>query len=242
MQCCCSRVFGKLIRYGATPNTVEVAGVKYFPVPQTYDHIEFPEKTKLRFMDKVPQMQGNIRPPKMIKNLKFMRGPEEVHNFLLHQQFGIIALTGGRMKWGHFEMVRLGILRKMDQNRMFAVWRIDGPWQPVTKKGQGQRMGGGKGPIDHYVTPVKAGRVILELGGRCEFIEVKPILELVAHKLPFAAKVVNQQMMEEMAKEEERSEKENLNRYTYKYVVQNNLGGCHNWMSPYDKQWFGKYI
>lgn len=38
------------------------------------------------------------------------------------------------MKWGHFEMVRLGILRKMDQDRMFAVWRIDGPWQPVTKK------------------------------------------------------------------------------------------------------------
>jgi large subunit ribosomal protein L16 len=38
------------------------------------------------------------------------------------------------MKWGHFEMVRLGILRKMDQNRMFAIWRIDGPWQPVTKK------------------------------------------------------------------------------------------------------------
>jgi large subunit ribosomal protein L16 len=38
------------------------------------------------------------------------------------------------MKWGHFEMARLGILRKMDQNRMFALWRIDGPWQPVTKK------------------------------------------------------------------------------------------------------------
>jgi hypothetical protein len=42
-------------------------------------------------MDKIPQMQGNIRPPKMIKNLKFMRGPEELHNFLLHQQFGIIV-------------------------------------------------------------------------------------------------------------------------------------------------------
>lgn len=38
------------------------------------------------------------------------------------------------MKWGHFEMVRLGVLRKMDQNRMFAVWRIDAPWQPITKK------------------------------------------------------------------------------------------------------------
>jgi ribosomal protein L16/L10AE len=33
-------------------------------------------------------------------------------------------------------------------------------------------MGGGKGPIDHYVTPVKAGRVIVEMGGKCEFAEV----------------------------------------------------------------------
>jgi hypothetical protein len=33
-------------------------------------------------------------------------------------------------------------------------------------------MGGGKGPIDHYVTPVKAGRVIIEMGGKCEFVEV----------------------------------------------------------------------
>jgi large subunit ribosomal protein L16 len=38
------------------------------------------------------------------------------------------------MKWGHFEMVRLSLGRKMDVNRMFAVWRIDPPWQPVTKK------------------------------------------------------------------------------------------------------------
>lgn len=53
--------------------------------------VEFPERSKLRFMDKVPQMPGNIRPPKMTKSLKFMRGPEEVHNFLLHQQFGIVV-------------------------------------------------------------------------------------------------------------------------------------------------------
>ena len=55
---------------------------------------------------------------------------------------------------------------------MFAIWRIPAPWQPLTKKGQGQRMGGGKGAIDHYVTPIKAGRVIVELGGKCEFDEV----------------------------------------------------------------------
>lgn len=58
-------------------------------------------------------------------------------------------------------MIRLTIGRKIDTNRMFAVWRIDSPWQPITKKGQGMRMGGGKGAIDHYVTPVKPGIYLL---------------------------------------------------------------------------------
>jgi hypothetical protein len=31
-------------------------------------------------------------------------------------------------------MIRMGILRKIDQKRMFAIWRVDPPWQPVTKK------------------------------------------------------------------------------------------------------------
>lgn len=68
------------------------------------------------------------------------------------------ALGGGRLRFGHFEMIRLTIGRKMDTSRMFAIWRLDAPWQPVTRKGLGQRMGGGKGAIDHYVTPIKAGQ------------------------------------------------------------------------------------
>lgn len=112
-------------------------------------------------MDKVPQYAPGIRPPKMQKKLKLMRGPEPVHNFLLHKQYGIMALTGGRIKWGHMEVIRLTIGRKIDTNRMFAIWRIDSPWQPITKKGQGMRMGGGKGAIDHYVTPVKPGMLLV---------------------------------------------------------------------------------
>jgi large subunit ribosomal protein L16 len=49
-------------------------------------------------------------------------------------------------------------------------------------------------------------------------------------------------MLEEMAKEEERLEEENLNPYNFKYVIRNGLGGCHNWISPYDRRWFGKYL
>ena len=68
--------------------------------------------------------------------------------------------------------MRLGINKNMDEKRMFAEWRIPAPWKPITRKGVGHKMGGGKGSIDHYITPVKAGRIILELGGECEFQEV----------------------------------------------------------------------
>lgn len=192
-------------------------------------------------MDKVPQIQANLRPPKMQKKLKLMRGPERVHNFLLHKQYGIQALCGGRLRWGHFEMLRLGVGRKIDVDRMFAIWRVDAPWQPLTKQGQGQRMGGGKGAIDHYVTPVKAGRIILEIGGRCEFIEVKGFLKQFADKLPFEARVVSHEMLLEEAKREKELEEQNLNPYTFKYVCQNNLSGCHRWLRPIDHKVFGKF-
>lgn len=39
-------------------------------------------------------------------------------------------------------------------------------------QGQGQRMGGGKGNIDHYVTPIRSSRIIIEVAGHCEYIEV----------------------------------------------------------------------
>ncbi|KAL5274908.1 MRPL16 family protein [Megaselia abdita] len=192
-------------------------------------------------MEKVPQLPPNIRPPKMQKRLRLMRGPELVHNNLLHGQFAIIATGGGRLRYGHFEMMRLTIGRKMDTSRMFAIWRVQAPWQPITKKGQGQRMGGGKGAIDHYVTPVKAGRVILEMGGTCEFQEVQPFLTQVANQLPFDAIAVSKEELEAMKIEEENNEKQNENPFTMKYVIQNNLSGCHKWLSPVDYKWFGRY-
>lgn len=82
------------------------------------------------------------------------------------------ALHGGQLHHGHFNMMRIAINKKIDESRMFAVWRIPPPWKPVTRKGPGHKMGGGKGSIDHYVTPVKAGRIIFELGGQCEYGEI----------------------------------------------------------------------
>ncbi|KAL1140669.1 hypothetical protein AAG570_000599 [Ranatra chinensis] len=193
-------------------------------------------------MDKVPQYVGNIKTPKMIKNLKFMRGPELVHSNLIHKQYGIIALGGGRLRHGHFEMIRLTIGRKMDTSRMFTVWRVDPPWQPVTRKGQGHRMGGGKGAIDHYVTPVKANRVIIELAGKCKFDEVKGFLQDIANKLPFEAMAVSQEILEARKIKEEEMEEKNINPYTFEYLIKNNFGNCHSWIKRIDHFHFGKYV
>lgn len=206
----------------------------------TIDFVK-PERPKLRVMEKVPQIQSNLRPPKMQKKLRLMRGPETINNHLLHGQYGIVATGGGRLRSGHFEMIRLTIGRKMDTSRMQAIWRVQAPWQPVTKKGQGQRMGGGKGAIDHYVTPVKSGQVVVEIIGRCEFAEVKPFLHQVAKQLPFEAEAVSQEILDEQARKEQELEVLNMNPYTMKYVIQNNLNGCHRWLSPVDHKWFGKY-
>lgn len=223
-------------------NNQQIATLKHFAPPYDYKNVVIPDRPKLRFMDKVPVLPTNMKAPKLQKKLKLMRGPELVHNSLLHKQYGIVATGGGRLRWGHFEMMRLGIGRKMDISRMFAVWRVEAPWQPITKKGQGQRMGGGKGAIDHYVTPIRSGRVIVEMAGKCEFAEVKPILDIVCHKLPFKAMVVSHDMLEEMKATEEQLQRDNLNPYTFKYIIQNNLGGCHKWLSPVDHKWFGKYL
>lgn len=199
------------------------------------------EKPKLRFVEKVPQYSANMKAPKMQKRLKLMRGPENIHNFLQHQQYGIQALGGGRMRYGHFEMLRMSIGRKMDTSRMFTVWRIDSPWQPVTRRGQGQRLGGGKGAIDHYVTPIKAGRIVMELGGKCEFKEVRAMLQKYADQLPFPARAVSHDMLEQEKSNKIWREENNNNRYTMKYLIQNNFGGCHKWLRPIDHKLFGNY-
>ncbi|CAH0604598.1 unnamed protein product [Chrysodeixis includens] len=218
------------------------AGIKYFPPPKNYDHIEIPERPRLRIYDKVPMYPSNLKPPKMQKRLRYMRGPETLHTTLQLKQYGVVATGGGRMRSEHFEMARLVVARKLDQKRMFAIWRVDPPWQPVTKKGQGQRMGGGKGAIDHYVTPIKSGRIILEVGGKCDYAEVYPMLKIVAERLPFKAEAVSLESLQKKAENEKWLEENNQNYYTMKYIIQNNMGGCHKMLSPVDHRWYGKYL
>ncbi|GFR73334.1 39S ribosomal protein L16, mitochondrial [Elysia marginata] len=143
--------------------TAPVSAIK-LRYPKNYDHVKFPERRRLRIIDKIPHMETGIRPPKMPKDLYMMRGPELVHNKLQYGDYGIQAITGGRLNHKQTETIRMLVVRQMDDRRMFAIWRFNQLWQSVTKKGQGRRMGGGKGAIDHYVFPFRAERILLEIG------------------------------------------------------------------------------
>ncbi|CAH1800400.1 unnamed protein product [Owenia fusiformis] len=220
---------------------VSTANLQHFDPPEEFDDVTFPERRKLKLMLKVPLFIGNERPRRQFKRIIDIRGPEEVHTKLTHGKYGIVAQGGGYLRHGHIEMIRLGINKRMDEKRMFALWRIDPVWKPVTKKGTGHRMGGGKGNIDYYVSPIRHGRVIVEVGGKCEFSEVEYMLKTVAHQLPFEAKVVSKESLEEDIKCEEDIKKNNINPFTFEYIAENNILGCHKWLGRYDRIFKGKY-
>lgn len=124
---------------------------------------------------------------------------------------------------------------------MFSVWRIDAPWQPVGKKGISHRMGGGKSNIDKFVIPIRPNRMIVEIGGKCEFAEVRNFLFNLTQILPFKSRVVTHQIMQKDKEKEERLEKMNQNPFTFKYAAEHNMLGIDKWLSPYDYKWYGKY-
>lgn len=71
--------------------------------------------------------------------------------------------------------------------------------------------------------------------------QVKPFLKLIAHLLPFPAEAVSKETLEASRKEAQRLEDENINPYTFKYIIQNNMLGCNKWVREIDRKYWGKY-
>lgn len=68
------------------------------------------------------------------------------------------------------------------------------------------------------------------------------MLRIVAERLPFKAEAVSEEIMDKKAAQEKWEEENNQNKYTMKYIIQNNMGGCHKILSPFDHRWYGKYL
>ncbi len=173
--------------------------------------------------------------PRMTKRVGDMRGPELVHNKLIHKQYGIVALGGGQLEFGHFDMIRQTINRKLcNTGKVFAVWRVDPPWKPITRHGQGKKLGGGKGAISHYATPLKKGRIIVEVGGTLSIDFMYRILIDVAQKLPFPAQVVSQKDLEQWSSEQEEIKTKNLNKLRWEWCIKNNILNVLTHVGKYD--------
>ena len=216
------------------------------PSPPHFDVSNFPVRYRLPVVPKYPQTFGgassNIRVPKGKKDLFRLMGEELVHNKLLLGQYAIIAIHGGTMKHNHFEMLRKKVTPHLKQDKSFAFYRVDPPYKPATVHGAGKKLGGGKGSISHYTTPVKAGRVILEVGGNVMWEEIEPMLSYAASLLPFEAIAVSQELLDRLNANEQMMEETNENPYTFEWLVRNNMMDCQAQISPKDRLWFGRFV
>ena len=102
--------------------------------------------------------------------------------------FGIKAMEMGRITSRQIEAARIAMTREMKRAGMVYI-RIF-PDKPITKKPAEVRMGKGKGSIDHWVAPVRPGRILFEIGGGVSFEVVREAMRLAQRKLPIKTKVV----------------------------------------------------
>ena len=69
------------------------------------------------------------------------------------------------------------------------VWIRVFPDKPVTRKPAEVTLGGGKGSVDHYVFPVRPGRILFEMDGVAAEV-AEEALRRAAAKLPFKTRIV----------------------------------------------------
>jgi large subunit ribosomal protein L16 len=129
--------------------------------------------------------------PKKVKHRKWHKGKSRgVENRATEINFGSCGLKSLGTKWissRQIEAARRLIIRYLKKGG--KLWIRVFPQKPVTKKGTETAMGGGKGGVDHYVFPVRPGRMIFELEGIRKEEAVKA-LKKAADKLPIKTKIV----------------------------------------------------
>lgn len=129
--------------------------------------------------------------PKKVKHRKWRRGRSKgIETRGTELAFGSFGLKGLGTHWistRQIEAARRAILRYLKKGG--KLWIRIFPQKPVTKKGTEVPMGGGKGSVDHYVFPIKPGRIIFELEGIKEE-QAREAFKTAGAKLPIKTKFV----------------------------------------------------
>lgn len=132
--------------------------------------------------------------PKKVKHRKWQKGRGRnggriatTKTAVSFGDFGLKSLEESWITARQIEAARRAITRYI--KRGGKIWIRVFPDKPITFHGNENTMGGGKGAVDHYVTVVKPGTVLLEMGGVDEQT-AKEAFRLAGHKLCVKTKFV----------------------------------------------------
>ncbi len=131
--------------------------------------------------------------PKKVKHRKWQKGRSKRRQVetrgleLNYGQFGLKAMGSAWLTSRQIEAGRKTITNFL--KRSGRLWIRVFPDKPITLQAPEKTLGGGKGSVDHYVFPVKAGRIIYEIDG-VSVEKAKEALRLASFKLPFKCKVI----------------------------------------------------
>ena len=129
--------------------------------------------------------------PKKVKHRKWHRGKSRgIENRATELSFGSFGLKSLGTCWissRQLEASRRAILRYFKKGG--KMWIRIFPDKPITTKGNEVSLGGGKGSVDHYVFPIRPGRLIFEIDGITETM-AREALKIAGDKLPVKTKFV----------------------------------------------------
>lgn len=101
--------------------------------------------------------------------------------------YGLKAITESWITSRQIEAARRAMTRYV--KRGGKIWIRIFPDHPITAHGAESPMGKGKGAVDYFMTPVRAGTVMFEMDGVTEN-EAREAFRLAAYKLPVKSKFV----------------------------------------------------
>ena len=129
--------------------------------------------------------------PKKVKHRKWQKGRSRgIESRATELAFGSYGLKSLATKWissRQIEAARRAVIRYLKKGG--KLWLRIFPDKPITRKGTEVPMGGGKGSVDHYVYPLKPGRIIFELEGISEDL-AKEAFKKAGDKLPIKTKFI----------------------------------------------------
>ncbi len=123
--------------------------------------------------------------PKKVKHRKWQRGRSRGvsrrGSTLAYGAYGLKALEAHWITARQIEAARRAITHYTQRGG--KVWIRIFPDKPITKKPPEVTLGGGKGAVDHYVIPVRPGRILFEMDGVSRK-DAEESMRRAAHKLP----------------------------------------------------------